>query len=182
MSQSIPLKTMAQRNDSWYIDSKLLLPALALLSIGLIMVASSSFSYADSRFDDQFYFVKRHFAYLLLSIGAIAVGFYVSPSLWAKYSLGWILLSVLLLIAVLVPGIGLNLNGSRRWLGVGGFTLQVSEFVKVATVIFLAAQLEKYRDTLSESWPQFLKLMAVITVLSILLILEPDFGSVGELG
>jgi cell division protein FtsW len=182
MSQSIPLKTMAQRNDSWYIDSNLLIPALALLSLGLIMVASSSFSYADHRFNDQFYFVKRHFAYLLLSIGAIAIGFYTSPTVWSKYSLVWILLSVLLLIAVLLPGVGLNLNGSRRWLGVGGFTLQVSEFVKVATVIFLAAQLEKYRDTLSDSWPQFLKLMAVITILSILLILEPDFGSVGVLG
>ena len=182
MSQSIPLKTMAQRNDSWYVDSKLLVPALALLSIGLIMVASSSFSYADHRFDDQFYFVKRHFAYLLLSMGAIAVGFYTPPTVWSKYCLAWILLSVLLLIAVLVPGVGLNLNGSRRWLGVGGFTLQVSEFVKVATVIFLAAQLEKYRDTLSGSWPQFLKLMAVVMVLSILLILEPDFGSVGVLG
>jgi len=182
MSQSMPLKTMAQRNDSWYVDSKLLVPAMALLSIGLIMVASSSFSYAEHRFDDQFYFVKRHFAYLLLSMGAIAVRFYTSPTVWSKYSLAWILLSILLLIAVLVPGVGLNLNGSRRWLGVGGFTLQVSEFVKVATVIFLAAQLEKYRDTLSDSWPQFLKLMAVVMVLSILLILEPDFGSVGVLG
>ena len=182
MSQSMPLKTMAQRNDSWYVDSKLLVPAMALLSIGLIMVASSSFSYAEHRFDDQFYFVKRHFAYLLLSMGAIAVGFYTLPTVWSKYSLAWILLSILLLIAVLVPGVGLNLNGSRRWLGVGGFTLQVSEFVKVATVIFLAAQLEKYRDTLSDSWPQFLKLMAVVMVLSILLILEPDFGSVGVLG
>ena len=101
---------------------------------------------------------------------------------WAKYSLIWIFLSVLLLVAVLVPGVGLNLNGSRRWLGIGGFTLQVSELVKVATVVFLAAQLEKYRDTLSESWPQFGKLMAVIIVLSILLILEPDFGSVAVLG
>jgi cell division protein FtsW len=182
MSQLTPLKIMAQRNDSWYFDSKLLVPAMALLSIGLIMVASSSFSYAEHRFDDQFYFVKRHFAYLLLSMGAIAVGFYTSPIVWSKYSLAWILLSILLLIAVLVPGVGLNLNGSRRWLGVGGFTLQVSEFVKVATVIFLAAQLEKYRDTLSDSWPQFLKLMAVVMVLSILLILEPDFGSVGVLG
>ena len=60
--------------------------------------------------------------------------------------------------------------------------LQVSELVKVATVVFLAAQLEKYRDTLSESWPQFGKLMAVIVLLSALLILEPDFGSVAVLG
>ena len=98
MSQTIPMKNMAQRNDSWYFDTKLLIPALALLSIGLVMVASASFSYADHRFDDQFYFVKRHFAYLIISLGAIAVGFYVSPSIWAKYSLVWILLSVLLLV------------------------------------------------------------------------------------
>ena len=182
MSQTIPMKNMAQRNDSWYFDTKLLIPALALLSIGLVMVASASFSYADHRFGDQFYFVKRHFAYLIISLGAIGVGFYVSPTIWAKYSLVWILLSVLLLVAVLVPGVGLNLNGSRRWLGVGGFTLQVSELVKVATVVFLAAQLEKYRDTLSDSWPQFGKLMAVIILLSVLLILEPDFGSVAVLG
>ena len=81
MSQSMPLKTMAQRNDSWYVDSKLLVPAMALLSIGLIMVASSSFSYAEHRFDDQFYFVKRHFAYLLLSMGAIAGLLYLANSL-----------------------------------------------------------------------------------------------------
>ena len=182
MIQTTPMKNMAQRNDSWYFDAKLMVPALALLSIGLVMVASASFSYADYRFDDQFYFVKRHFAYLIISLSAIGVGFYMSPTFWAKYSLVWILLSVLLLVAVLVPGVGLNLNGSRRWLGIGGFTLQVSELVKVATVVFLAAQLEKYRDTLSDSWAQFGKLMAVIIVLSILLILEPDFGSVAVLG
>lgn len=138
MSQTILMKNMAQRNDSWYFDAKLFIPALALLSVGLVMVASASFSYADHRFDDQFYFVKRHFAYLIISVGAITFGFYTAPSFWAKYSLLWILFSVLLLIAVLIPGIGLNLNGSRRWLGVGGFTLQVSELVKVATVVFFS--------------------------------------------
>ncbi len=181
MSQSIAIKTMALRNDSWHIDFKLLIPVMALISIGLIMVASASFSFAEYKFGDHFFFVKRHFAYLILGLCAMALCFYVRPDFWANYSLLWVLLSVLLLIAVLIPGVGLNLNGSRRWLSLGGFTLQVSEFAKIATVIFLATKLEKYRDTLSDNWMQFGKLIAVITLLALLLILEPDFGSVAVL-
>jgi cell division protein FtsW len=77
-----------------------------------------------------------------------------------------------------VPGIGREVNGSRRWLSAGGFTLQVSELVKVATVVFLAAHLQKHRDTLADNWQEFAKLLLVIALLSVLLILEPDFGSV----
>lgn len=178
MSQNISVKNMALRNDSWHLDISLLVPVIALLSVGLIMVASASFSFAEHKFGDQFFFVKRHIAYLILGIGAMLISFFVRPEVWAKYSLLWIFLSVLLLVAVLIPGVGLNLNGSRRWLGVGGFTLQVSELAKVATVVFLARQLEKYRDTLSVNWLQFGKLMAIIGLLVLLLILEPDFGSV----
>ena len=74
MSQAMAMKTMAMRNDSWYIDFKLLIPVLALISIGLVMVASSSFSYAEHKFGDHFYFVKRHIAYLILCL------LYTSPS------------------------------------------------------------------------------------------------------
>jgi len=178
MSQAIAMKTMALRNDSWHLDFKLLIPVLALISIGLVMVASSSFSYAEYKFDDHFYFVKRHMVYLMLGFITMLLCFFVQPSVWAKYGILWIFLSVLLLIAVLIPGIGLNLNGSRRWLSIGGFTLQVSELAKVATVVFLAKQLEKYRETLSDDWTQFGKLIAVMMLLVLLLILEPDFGSV----
>jgi cell division protein FtsW len=102
----------------------------------------------------------------------------VSPEIWAKYSLLWLLLSILLLAIILIPGVGLNLNGSRRWLSVGGFTLQVSEIAKGAAVVFLASQLDKYRETLADNWVQFGKLTAVVAVMSVLLIAEPDFGSV----
>jgi len=182
MNQTITLKNMALRNDSWYLDAKLLIPVIALLSIGLVMVASASFSFAEYKFGDQFYFMKRHLAYLILGFFTMAICFFVPPTLWAKYALLWVFLSVLLLVAVLIPGVGLNLNGSRRWLSLGGFTLQVSELAKVATVVFLAKQLERYRYTLSDNWRQFGKLMAVIILLALLLILEPDFGSVAVLG
>jgi cell division protein FtsW len=178
MSYSTAMKNMAHRNDSWHIDSMLLLPALVLISMGLVMVASSSLSFAEYKFSDQFMFVKRHVAYLVMGVGAAFVSFFVKPSIWSKYSFLWLFIAFVLLTVVFIPGIGLNLNGSRRWIGLGGFTLQVSEIVKGATVIFLASQLAKHRETLSQDWIHFGKLMVVAGVLSLLLILQPDFGSV----
>lgn len=177
MQLVLPFKQLSLAQTQWHLDMRLLLPVLALLSLGLIMVASASFSFAEHRLGDQLFFFKRHLAYLLIAAGAMAVGFFVSPSVWANYGRLWILLAVFLLIIVLIPGIGREVNGSRRWLAFAGFTLQVSELVKVATVVFLAAHLEKHRDTLSDDWREFFKLIAVIVVLSILLLMEPDFGS-----
>lgn len=177
MQLVLPFKQLSLAQTQWHLDMRMLLPVLALLSIGLIMVASASFSFAEHRLGDQLFFFKRHLAYLLIAAGAMAVGFFVSPSVWANYGRLWILLAVFLLIIVLIPGIGREVNGSRRWLAFAGFTLQVSELVKVATVVFLAAHLEKHRDTLSDDWREFFKLIAVIVVLSILLLMEPDFGS-----
>ncbi|MGB2041107.1 MAG: putative lipid II flippase FtsW [Porticoccaceae bacterium] len=177
MQLALPLKQWRLSQTQWYLDMRLLLPVLALLSIGLIMVASASFSFAEHSLGDQLFFFKRHLAYLFIAAGAMAVGFFVSPSTWANYGRLWILLAVFLLVIVLIPGIGREVNGSRRWLAFAGFTLQVSELAKVATVVFLAAHLEKNRDTLSDDWREFFKLIGVIVVLSILLLMEPDFGS-----
>lgn len=178
MSYSLSTRAMAHRNDSWHLDFSLLLPVLALMSLGLVMVASASFSFADYKFDSQFMFVKRHIAYLFIGLGAGAVSFYVSPQIWAKYSLLWLVIAIVLLVAVLIPGVGLNLNGSRRWLSLGGFTLQASEIAKGAAVVFFASQLAKHRQTLGSDWTQLAKLVAVAGLMAVLLILEPDFGSV----
>ena len=178
MNISLPLQYLPVKRREWYVDMPLLLPVLALISIGLIMIASASFSFADYRYNNELYFVTRHLFYIVIGAGAMALGFFVPPAIWAQYGRLWILLSVVLLVLVLVPGIGREVNGSRRWLSAGGFTLQVSELVKVATVVFLAAHLQKHRDTLADNWQEFAKLLGVIGLLSILLILEPDFGSV----
>jgi cell division protein FtsW len=175
MQLTLPFQSIAA--SDWRIDMQLLLPVLALLSVGLIMISSASFSFAEHRFGDELFFVKRHLAYLVLGAFCMAVGFFVPPSIWENYGRLWIVVSVLLLVAVLIPGIGRELNGSRRWLSVAGFTFQVSEAVKIAAVVFLAGYLAKHRETLSEDWPAFFKLIAVIVMLALLLILEPDFGS-----
>ena len=120
--------------------------------------------------------------YLVLAGLVMGIGFFVGPDIWANYGRLWLAISVFLLVIVLIPGIGLELNGSRRWLSIAGFTFQVSEAVKIAVVVFLAAHLAKHRDTLADDWPMFLQLMAILALLELLLILEPDFGSMVLVG
>ena len=133
-----------QNNRQWHLDMPLLLPVLALMSIGFVMISSASFSFGDHRLGDELFFFKRHIVYLVLAVIAMTVTFLIPPGFWSSYSRLWMLCSFVLLVLVLIPGIGRELNGSRRWLGFGGFTLQVSELVKVATVVFLATYLEQY--------------------------------------
>ena len=179
---NMPLKLSKQKNRQWYVDMQVLLPVIALMSIGLIMVSSASFSFGDHRLCDELFFVKRHLSYLLIGSTALVLSFLTPANFWSQYARLWMLLSVVLLIIVLVPGVGREVNGSRRWLSLGGFTLQVSELVKVATVVFLSAYLQKHREALGDGWRHFIRLIIVIGSLTLLLIMEPDFGSVVVLG
>ena len=182
MQLSLLRNNFISRRSDWHIDLQVLLPVLALISIGLVMIASASFSFAEYRFGDELFFVKRHLAYLVLAGFVMGVGFFVGPDVWANYGRLWLAVSVFLLVIVLIPGIGLELNGSRRWLSIAGFTFQVSEAVKIAVVVFLAAHLAKHRDALADDWRMFLQLIAIIVLLELLLILEPDFGSMVLVG
>ena len=179
---TMPLSVSKQSNRQWHLDMSLLLPVAALISVGFIMISSASFSFGDHRLGDELFFFKRHIVYLILSAIAMLVTFLTPSTFWSKYSRLWMLASVVLLVLVLIPGIGRELNGSRRWLAFGGFTIQVSELVKVATIVFLATYLQQYRETLGEGWEHFGKLMVLIGLLTVLLIREPDFGSVVVLG
>ena len=179
---TMPLSVSKQSNRQWHLDMSLLLPVAALISVGFIMISSASFSFGDHRLGDELFFFKRHIVYLILSAIAMLVTFLTPSTFWSKYSRLWMLASVVLLVLVLIPGIGRELNGSRRWLAFGGFTIQVSELVKVATIVFLATYLQQYRETLGEGWEHFGKLIALIGLLTVLLIREPDFGSVVVLG
>ena len=175
---NIPLFISKQNNQQWYLDIPLLLPAIALMSIGFIMVSSASFSFGDHRLSDELFFLKRHLAYLVIGLITLMICFFIPSEFWFKYARFWMFIAIVLLILVLIPGIGREINGSRRWLSFVGLTLQVSELTKVATVVFLGAYLKQYRSTLVDGWEHFFKLMGVIGLLTILLISEPDFGSV----
>lgn len=158
------------------LDTKLLLSAFALASLGVVMVASSSITYA-SQYGDGLYFLKRHLVYLSLSLGLVLVVVNAPMDFWYRYS-AWLLgVTMILLVLVLIPGIGREINGSRRWLPLGPLTLQVSELVKLSMVVFTAAYLQRRQSQVREHWQGFVKPLAVLGGLVLLLLAQPDFGS-----
>ncbi len=158
------------------LDLPMVLAALALVSIGVVMIASASMGCAAKNCS-AFYFLQRHLAYLALSGCAALVIVRVPLRFWYDHSSTLLLATLGLLVVVLIPGIGREINGSRRWLGLGSLSLQVSEIAKLALVVFIAAYLHRHQRRLREQWRGFMLPMAVLGAVVGLLLLEPDFGA-----
>lgn len=160
------------------LDKTLLWSAVALSVLGWLMVTSASMDWAQRRFDNAFYISFRHSAYLLLAGATAWVVAHLPLSFWKKLS-GFIILGALAsLVVVLIPGIGREINGSTRWLSLGIMNLQPSEFAKLATVIYMAGYLDRRREEVQSKWSGFIKPLLILSMLAVLLLLEPDFGAV----
>ncbi|WP_304985928.1 putative lipid II flippase FtsW [Coxiella-like endosymbiont] len=158
--------------DRWIIIS-----TLSLLALGLLMVASASMVISDRQFGYPFHYFIHQLVYLILGLLLAVTASRVPIKICQKYSGYLFLLSFLLLIIVLLPGIGRMVNGSRRWIQLGCFSLQVSEIVKLAAILYLASYLQRYHNEVREELKGFLKPMVLVMFLSSLLLLEPDFGA-----
>lgn len=167
------LKKSALIYDRWIIIS-----TLCLLALGLLMVASASMVISDRQFGYPFHYFVHQLIYLILGFFFAVIATQVPIRIWQKYSGHLFLLSFLLLILVLLPGIGRTVNGSRRWIQFGFFSLQVSETVKLSAILYLASYLQRYQDEVRKELKGFLKPMILVMFLSGLLLLEPDFGAV----
>jgi len=158
-------------------DLPLALIGLALLLVGLVAISSASIEYADWHFQNPWFHTVRHLVYLLLAIGAGALVYRVAPAFWLRTGWVWLFVALGLLILVLIPGVGREVNGSQRWLPLGPLTLQPSEFTKMAMVIYLAGYMVRREHEVRNQWQGFLKPMAVLFAATLLLMLEPDFGA-----
>lgn len=121
------------------IDLPFLILVLCLLAFGLVMVCSASYVSAYYNYGDSFYFFKRQFIFAIL--GCIAMMFFAFADYrkFKKYVLPIIIIAFIMAVLVLVPGIGIKVNGARRWLGIGSFRIQPSEVVKFAMIVYLSA-------------------------------------------
>jgi cell division protein FtsW len=158
-------------------DRWLILVVLVMIGLGLMMVASASIGVSDQQLHQPFYYFYRQLTYLVLGtlIGMIIVQ--INMVMWEKMS-GMILLGAMLMLAlVLLPGIGRSVNGSARWIGLGFFSMQVSEIAKFAVVIFMAGYLMRRNNEIQLYFSGFLKPMAILGVVALLLLKEPDFGA-----
>ncbi len=159
------------------LDFALVLLGLSLLSIGLLAISSASIEYAQWHYDNPWYHTVRHLIYIVIALSAGVVVYRISPDFWQETGWVWLLAALTLLIMVLIPGVGREVNGSQRWLPLGPLTLQPSEFAKLALVIYLAGFLVRKEHEVRSEWRGFLKPMGVLFAVAVLLMVEPDFGA-----
>ena len=159
------------------LDAPLLLASIAIVSFGLVMLASASISEAARLTGNPFYYFERQAVFTALGV-AIAVAVYRIPlEVWHKAGMSLLLLSWLLLILVLVPHLGHSVNGSQRWIGLGPINIQVSELAKLLITVYLAGYLVRRHEEVRTSFAGFAKPMLVLVVAAVLLLKEPDYGS-----
>ena len=164
-------------------DLWVLVPALLLLALGLLMVTSASMPIADRQTGQPFYFLFRQGAYALVGLLAGGIVFQIPVARWRRAGLLLLLAAIGLLILVLIPGIGKEVNGARRWIGLGPINIQASEIAKLFALIYVAGYLKRHGEELRTanfrtSALALFRPMVVLGVLAVLLLLEPDFGSV----
>jgi cell division protein FtsW len=161
-------------------DRSLAWAALLLGAIGLVMVYSSSIATAEaSRYTghNAAWFLARHGVYLSLAL-SLAIGVFLVPArLWQRAAPWLFLAAFALLILVLVPGFGREVNGARRWLDLPGFGFQPSEAMKLAVVLYAADYTARKHAVMKSFRRGLLPMLAVMLLVSWLLLREPDFGA-----
>ncbi len=168
LSPTIPVEEM---------DRLLLVVVAAILALGLLMVASASITAADREMGEPLYYLVRQSIYLGIGIAAGLGCLLVPMQAWERASPILLVVAYLLLLTVLIPGIGREVNGSTRWLPLGPVNLQVSEPARLLILIFVAGYVARRSRELASTAAGFFKPVGLVAIACALLLLEPDFGA-----
>jgi cell division protein FtsW len=158
--------------DAWVVG-----PVVALLLIGLVMVASASIGVSDRETGQPFFYFERQVVYVLLGLLAAAIAVTIPTAIWEKYSMVLLVIGFALLVLVLVPGVGHEVNGSRRWVRLGFMNFQVSELARVMLLTYVASYAVRRADELRSDFKGFIRPVGVLAGAAVLLLAEPDFGA-----
>ena len=158
-------------------DLGLALAAIALASLGAIMVASSSIAIADGQHVGAFYYLIRHLVFLGLGLAVCLTIMRIELDWFERHAFILLLFAVILLLLVFVPGLGLRINGARRWIRLGFAGFQSVEAAKLLFIVYLASYLVRHRDNVQSSLFGVIKPLGVAVILVALLLAQPDFGS-----
>ena len=163
--------------DRFPLDPIIFSSALVLLLTGLVMVASASVEMSARYYGSSFYLLLKHLIYLFISIGIGLLALGLPIKFWEKMRLPLLLVGMLLLVLVLVPGVGREVNGSQRWIPFGPLTIQGSEFLKLFIVLYVAGYLARLKRNETSRLVSFLKPSVILVTVICLLMAQPDFGT-----
>jgi cell division protein FtsW len=170
--QATRLDAIGGRYDPW-----LLGVSIALACFGVVMVASSSIAIGEGLGVGPFYFLERHVLFLAAGVALAAWAMRTELKTIEQHGQWLLLACFVLLLLVFVPGIGVSVNGARRWLNLGLANFQAVEAVKLLYIVWLASYLKRYSEDVTATWSAMFKPLGVAGVLVVLLLLQPDFGS-----
>lgn len=171
-------KFRERRNpDRLPIDIYLLGSVIALLCVGLVMMTSASISEAERLHNEPFYFFKKQSLYILVGLCAGAIAWKIPLKTLNSLRPLLLLAAVLMLAILLIPGVGQNVNGSTRWIRMASINFQVSELVKLFVILFFAGYLQKQHFRFQESSKPVIVPLIILALLSVLLLMQPDFGA-----
>ena len=177
--QALPRELAVDRTAfAWRYDVVLIGDVVALLGIGLVMVASASTSIAERTYGDPLAYFWRQSVHVAVAAVVLLLAVRIPVRFWERAGPTLMLASVVLLALVLVPGIGREVNGASRWLGFGAFNLQPSELAKLFFVLYLAGYIVRREERIRSARFEALRPLAVLVVVSVLLFLEPDHGAI----
>lgn len=163
-------------------DTGLLVTVLILLGLGLVMIYSASSVEAMAMFHRPYYYLERQMIWAGLGVTGLIVAARIDYWRWTR--LAWPLgaVTLFLLIAVLVPHVGININGARRWLGFGPLSFQPSELSKFTVVLLFAATLTRRQWPVERFYPTVVAHLIALGVVFALILKEPDLGTALALG
>jgi len=168
---------MMRRLGRQRFDILLLVAILALVGIGTVMIYSSSSIIAQERYQDGYYFIRRHLVMVLIGLMVMTAAAKIPVTFWRAMAYPGVIGTFILLSLLFVPGIGMKVGGALRWMKVGGFSFHVSEVAKGALILFFAHYLAKKRAHAKEITRFMLVPLCVTGITVTLIALQPDFGT-----
>jgi cell division protein FtsW len=159
-------------------DITLLFPVLFLVGVGIVMVYSASSALALKKFGTSYYFLKKQSIFALLGIVVLVVSCHIPYRMYRSLAYPLLILAMVFLTGILISGFGYSAGGAKRWFRIAGFTFQPSEFARFALVIYLAYSMNRKMDRIKEFSVGFLPHVLVLGLFTVLIMLQPDFGSV----
>jgi cell division protein FtsW len=159
------------------VDRWLLSVTVILVGLGIVMIYSASAIRAQERFGDPMFFLKKQAIWAALGLLAMAWAATWDLKQFQRVTPILLLAALLLLLLVLIPGVGIKINGARRWLRLFGLSFQPGEFAKLAVVLFLASYFARRQDRLHSFVDGLLPPLVVTGIMAGLIILQPNFGT-----
>ena len=177
VSTALQFSRSAGRQQRLAIDPVIVMTVFALLLVGLVMVTSASLNVAERQTGDAFFYFERQLFSVLLGCTFGAAMLIVPIATWKRMAPWLLIVSFALLLLVIVPVIGHEVNGSRRWIRLGPLNFQPSEIARWLLVTYVAIFAVRHQTELRSSAQGFFKPLAVLLAAAVLLLIEPDFGA-----